>query len=121
MELLATNWYIQSPIDFEHKEYLLYAFLQNVDLSYRSKVVSPYLLHLERLRNEMTGFRQNVILIKRDFDKVRYKWFENPKLEGEQNEMLDMVTEIVDFSLPQIETRIELGNKIYKKYNQILW
>jgi len=121
MELLATNWYIQSPIDFEYKEYVFYAFLQDVDNSYRVHIVSPYLLHLERLKNEMTEFKQNIIHIKSDFDKVRYRWFENPKLEGEQNEFIETITEIVDFSLPQIQTRIELGNKIYKKYNQILW
>ena len=52
--------------------------------------------------------------MKTGFDKVRYKWFENPKLEGENYEMLEVVTDIVDFSLPQIETRIEHGNRIYK-------
>ena len=121
MGLLATNWYIQTPVDFEHKEYLLYAFLIEVDQSYQQRVVSPYLLHLERIKSELTVFKANVEQMKIGFDKVRYKWFDNPKLEGENYEMLEVVTNIVDFSLPQIETRIEHGNRIYKKYNQILW
>ena len=39
--------------------------------------------------------------MKTGFDKVRYKWFDNPKLEGENYEMLEVVTDIVDFS-PQL-------------------
>lgn len=121
MELLAPNWYIQSPVDFEHKEYILYAFLQDVDSSYGKKVVSPYLLHLEKLREEMNVFQKNLADMKIRFNTVRYQWFDNPKLEGEENELVETVSEIIDFSLPQIENRILIGNRIYKKYNQILW
>jgi len=121
MELLEINWYIQPPVDFEHKEYLLYAFLQKVDQSYQKRVVSPYLLHMERVKNDMEKFKENIIGFRNDLNRVRYRWFDNTKLEGENNELVEVVYEIVDYSLPQIESRIELGKKICKKYNQVLW
>ena len=49
MKLIPIDWYIQSPIDFEHKQYVLFAYLQEVDNTYVKKVVSPHLFHLEKL------------------------------------------------------------------------
>ena len=79
IHVIPIDWYLKSPIDFEHKEYLLYAYLQKVDSSYQSKKVSPYLLHMEKLIAEMQLFLDSLNHIQKEFDKNRYVFFENVK------------------------------------------
>jgi hypothetical protein len=120
-ELLSLTWFIESPIDFEHKQYLLFAYLQKVESNFLLKKLSPHLLHLEKLSDELLGFESSFELIRKDFDKNRYIYFDNHKLEGENNEIILEVREIVNFSLPQIEPRIKMGYKILEKNKQILY
>ncbi len=35
--ILTIDWYIKPPIDFEHKQYVLFAYLQKVDKSFMEK------------------------------------------------------------------------------------
>jgi len=119
---MPLDWYQSPPIDFEHKQYMLYAYLQSVDKTFLNRRVSPHLLHLERLQEEMDYFMTKYILMKKVFDRNRYLYFDNPKLEGELNLEVEDIVEIVDFSLPQIESRIKQGYVIFEKYpKQILY
>ena len=122
MKLIDLDWYSQSPIDFEHKQYLLHAYLQSVDQSYLDKKVSPHLLHLERLKEEMDYFISKWIILQKTFDKNRYVYFDNPKLEGEDNIELTRIVEIVDYANPQIFAKIKQGYVLFERYpNQILY
>jgi hypothetical protein len=122
MKLIDLDWYSQSPIDFEHKQYLLHAYLQSVDQSYLDKKVSPHLLHLERLKEEMDYFISKWIILQKIFDKNRYVYFDNPKLEGEENIELAKIVEIVDYANPQIFAKIKQGYLLFERYpNQILY
>ena len=122
MKLIDLDWYSKPPIDFEHKQYLLYAYLTTVDKSYLTKKVSPHLLHLERLKDEMDYFISKWIIMQKVFDKNRYVYFDNPKLEGEDSIELAKVVEIVDYATPQVDARIRSGYLLFEKYpKQILW
>ena len=119
---LPIDWYIKDPIDFEHKSYMILGYLQSVDHSFIiEKKVSPYLLHLERLLEELDMFEVTYYKMIEGFDKNRYKYFDNPKLEGENNSLVLEVKEIVGFSAPLIETRIDYGYKVLDKYKQVLY
>jgi hypothetical protein len=120
-ELLSPTWFIESPVDFEHKQYLLFAYLQKVESSFLNKKLSPHLLHLERLSDELISFDSSFKLIKKDFEKNRYTYFDNIKLEGENNQIILEIKEIVGFSILQLEPRIKMGYKILEKNNQILY
>lgn len=119
--LLSLTWYIDSPIDSEYKEYLLFSYLQKVDSDFYKKILSPHLLHLEKLIDELISFESSFQKVKNTFDKNRYVYFENVKLEGENNEILYEIKDLISFSIPQIEPRISLGYKILKKHNQVLY
>ena len=121
MELISLDWYIQDPIDFEYKQYILFAYLQEVDQTFLNKIVSPHLLHLEKLEKELTLFKESYMSMRDSFDKQRYKWFDNPKLVGESNDLVTDIVDIVDFSIPQIKTRIDHGYMIFDRYKQILY
>jgi len=119
--LLSLTWYVESPIDFEHKQYVLWAYLQKVDVSFLKKELSPHLLYMERLIDELHFFNSAFTMIKSDFDKHRYVFFENVKLEGEDNKFIYEIRDIVDFAIPQVESRIKTGYKIFERNKQILY
>lgn len=122
MKLIDLDWYSQSPIDFEHKQYLLYAYMSKVDQNYLEQKVSPHLLHLERMKEEMDYFISKWIVMQKVFDKNRYAWFDNPKLEGEENLELAKIVEIVDYANPVVDAKIRQGYLLFEKYpNQILY
>ena len=120
-ELLPITWYTQEPLDSEYKEYLLLAYLQKVESSFQERILSPHLLHMERMIDEMVMFEACFREIKNTFDKNRYVYFENIKLEGENNSLINEIKELVKFSIPQVQTRIDYGYKILKKNRQILF
>ena len=45
--LLPLNWFSLDPIDFEHKQYKLFSYLQKCDSSFYEFKFSPYLLRYE--------------------------------------------------------------------------
>jgi len=120
-ELLSLTWFMESPVDFEHKQYILFAYLQKVESSFLDKKLSPHLLHLEKLTDELIGFKSSFNLIKENFNKNRYVYFDNIKLEGEDDKLITEICDIVDFSLPQLQPRIKMGYKILEKNRQILF
>jgi hypothetical protein len=119
--LLPITWYTESPIDFEHKQYMLFNYLQKVDSNFQNKILSPHLLHLEKMVDELFYFENIFDMIIGDFNKNRYQYFDNPKLEGEDNKLIYEIREIVEFAIPQIEPRIKFGYSVLKRNNQILF
>ena len=119
--LLPLTWYVETPIDFEYKQYILYAYLQRVDFDFFNKSLSPHLLHMEKLMDELFYVSASFKMIKNDFDKNRYVYFQNVKLEGEDNKLIYEIRDIVEFSIPQIESRIKSGYKILERNKQILF
>lgn len=119
---LPLTWYMESPIDFEHKQYVLLAYLQKVDTLFLLKNLSPHLLHMEKMINELKNYEISYEKMRDDFNKNRYIYFnDNPKLVGENNELIIEIEEIVKFSIPQVKTRIDFGYKIFEKNKQILY
>lgn len=122
MEILPLNWYVESPIDFEYKQYILFAYLQNVEVSFLNRVLSPHLLHMEKMVIELNNFNDSFEMIRKDFEKHRYIYMDiNKKLEGEFDETIIQIKDIVEFSIPQFESRIKMGYRVFEKYKQILF
>ncbi len=122
VEILPLTWYMESPIDFEHKQYKLFAYLQNVDNSFFLRNLSPYLLHTEKMIKELINYKESYELMKKNFNKHRYIYLnENSKLIGEENHLIFEIEEIVSFSIPQLKSRVDFGYKVLEKNSQILF
>lgn len=120
--LISITWYFEPPIDFEFKQYVLLSYLQIVDQSFIEKRLSPHYLYLEKILEELYFFNTSFKEMEKNFNKNRYIYFnDNPKLEGENNDLLFEIKNIVDFSIPQINSRVDLGKIILKKNKQILY
>jgi hypothetical protein len=123
--LLEIDWYFTTPIDFEHKQYKLFSYLKECDESFYSHIFSPYLLHTEKLVVEMGFTLENI----RNFEKSTTKKSVFASLEGlyikdipvPKMEELEAIEEIINFSLPLLNQRIDLGNKLIKRYPGLLY
>ena len=124
MELLTLSWFIDPPIDFEHKQYVLFGYLQKVDHSFAEKKLSPYLLHTERVVTEMRSSwkkleEAELLLAKRNMLFINGALlFQNatPKIEE-----IETVKEILDFSIPLLVQRVHLGRTLHKKTRSLLF
>lgn len=123
MDTLPINWYFDTPIDFEYKQYILLGYLQQVEMCFIAKNLSPHLLHMEKMVSELNNFKISYENYKQDFDKHRYIYLfdDNSKILGEDDDLILELKEIVNFSIPQIHSRIDFGYKVFNKNKQILY
>jgi hypothetical protein len=123
--MLSIDWYCQTPLDFEHKNYLLLQYLKIVDDSFSVKVLSPYLLHTERLVKELKEFAHKSQLLenhlRRDIESIDLLNWKIIRKEIQKNDEIKVVFEVVDYSTPLLESKIRLGYKLLDKYPQVLF
>lgn len=122
--MLKIDWYLEMPIDFEYKNYILLDYLQSLDQSYGLRQLSPYLLWTEKLVNELNDFK----IKKKQFEKMFERdtlVFGNTikivKTSPLNTDSIKSVLEIVDYSSPILESKVKLGYKLLDKYPQILF
>ena len=123
--LLQPDWYIESPIDFEHKQYLLFAYLQEVDNHFYKKDFSPYLLYTEQLVQNM---ETSIVTFKHFEDQTAKKQLEITnsniiikEVRINRPEEINTIFSILDFSIPLLHQRIELGRQLHKQTKSILY
>lgn len=114
-------WYFEEPLDFEIKQYKLLSYLRLVEDSFLLKKLSPHLLHLEKMKKELLNFKENYNSFNKDLLRNKYIFFESNNLDGIDNKELIIVYDVIDFSLPQIESKIKMGYHILENNKQILW
>lgn len=123
--MLQLDWYCQTPLDFEHKNYLLLQYLKSIDDSYSSHILSPYLLWTEKLVNELKDFTSKSLRLESSlkgdivsFDLIKMQIV---RKKIEKNDEIKIIFEVVEYSTPLLESKIKLGYKLLDKYPQILF
>jgi hypothetical protein len=100
------------------------AYLHRLDESFGLHKLSPYLLWTEKLVDEIKVFGSNYRYMQANLKRsiVGFSWESGIKYEEQEkiNE-LEEVMEIVQYSLPQLESRVQLGYKLNNKYPQFLY
>lgn len=121
--MLSITFYIDPPFDFEYKNYLLLHYLSEMDESYANLKLSPYLLHTEKLVDELIGFNSTLIGFKSSLKKdiIGFKWNSIIYSETEIIKEVEDINELVEYSVPLLDSRIKLGYKLFKKYPQLLY
>jgi hypothetical protein len=123
--MLQLDWFYQSPLDFEHKNYLLLQYLKSLDDSYSEHRLSPYLLWTERLVKELKDFKLKSTyfesIIRKDIISIDLVKMQIVRKEIEKNDEIKVVFEIVEYSTPLLESKVKLGYKLLDKYPQILF
>lgn len=121
MELLNLTWYYEHPFDYELKQYVLLSYLRNVEDSFLQKMLSPHLLHLEKLNKELSNFKHNYKHLIDKLEMKKYNYFKSEPVCGLQESTILEINNIVEFSIPQISSKIDMGYKIYKNNIQLLY
>jgi len=123
--MLQLDWFYQTPLDFEHKNYLLLQYLKSVDDSFSEHHLSPYLLWTEKLVSELKLFMTNSKKLENSlqqkmisFDLVKMQII---KKEVEKPQEVQIIFEVVEYSTPLLESKVKLGYKLLNKYPQILF
>lgn len=118
MASLTKNWLTENHIDFEYKKYVVLGYLQDVAQSYRSNELYPFLGDvIEHYRN-LKQVKENAGQIKKgmckDLKAIDWQKMELLYKSGtEENEIMQELEQIIDFSLPLFFEKIMDGKKIY--------
>ena len=123
--LLDLSWYYKNPIDFEYKQWILFAYLKKVDDAFYNKIFSPWLLHTEKLTEDMRvslqyleGFKKGLVKKSILFSFEGISLIENNPVSSKE---IEVVEEVVRFSIPLLDQRIDLGRKLHSQYPTILY
>ena len=122
--MLQFDFYYQPPIDFEHKNYVLLSYLKEIYEAYSYHKLSPYLLYTEKLVQDMKFFQDN------EWRFTNSLW--TPivsfnlqtgirRREVQKGEEMKEIIEIVHYSIPLLESKVNLGWKLLERYPQVLF
>lgn len=116
--MLLSGWFTEKRIDFEYQSYLLLAYLKKVSDSFNQNKLFPYFpelmehrKNLHQLKNEKMNLSANFPKELKKINLEKQKLVYKPLLRDD--EMMETINSIVEFSLPKIERYIDEGNSIY--------
>lgn len=119
MKTLRHDWFYSDLIDIEYKKYVLLGYLKDVqnhfnqtrlypqlaDLVFHYRNLLSYTHHKQKLQN---GFPQTIS----DIDLKNFKIAYQSAVSND--ELMQTIEDIVNYSLPQIQKRLEEGKEIYE-------
>jgi len=125
MNLLEINWWVKSPIDFEHKKWLFLAYLRDLDEALYKREFSPWLLHSEKLLDDMIMSKEKIISSKELYSKPKFV-FEEGLIKydpGEPKTMNELYVylEILDYSTPLLKDKVLFGRDLWGSNKKILY
>ncbi len=123
--MLKIDWYLEHPLDFEYKNYVLLDYVQSIDRSFQLRKLSPYLLWTEKLLSEMNSFEQRRLAFLKSVEKSMISFDEGSmrlvKKTIAEPESMKVISDIIEYSAPLLESKIRLGYKLLGKYPQLLF
>lgn len=119
MQTLSKYWLTEHLIDFEYKQYILLAYLHDVDKHFKAQKLYPALSDLvehyrslKSYKDNSQGFLSNIKGLPTSLD------LENFKIEYEKaiddDEIMQAIADIIDFSIPKFEAYLNKGKEIYE-------
>ena len=123
--MLKIDWYIEQPLDFEYKNYILLDYLQSVDKSFGIHQLSPYLLWTEKLILELDTFEQRRKQFLESTKQTKLLFSDGTirliKKTVDEPESVQVIKEIIQYSRPILDSKVKIGYTLLGKYPQILW
>jgi len=125
MKSLGINWFIEGRIDFEHKKYILLAYLQEINRHFDKSRLYPNLTDLIFHYNNLLSFKENKTSLQQAFPqrltqadiaavKLTYK-----KIVEDDN-LLNEIEQIIAYAMSQMDPAIKTGKEIYDFVEQHL-
>lgn len=118
MKQLSETWFAEGYIDFELKKYTLLAYLQQVNACFNENKLYPQLSDLIFHYQNLVAFRENKRFLQEQFPK-KFSGLQLEKLQLlyeqmiEDDEIMQELEDIIQFSTTQMKTTIGSGAEIY--------
>src|ERR1051326_5522936 len=116
MTELSKNWLTEKHIDFEYKKYLLLAYLQDVKKNFDATKLYPWLAEIIHHYKEALSVKENKQNLQKNFPQ-KLSGINSTGLTFENllsdDELIREIEQIVEFAIPQFESRVEEGKSIY--------
>jgi hypothetical protein len=119
MKTLSETWFADGYIDFELKKYTLLAYLQEVNKYFGENKLYPQLGDVIFHYNNLVAFRENKKYLQEQFPK-KLTMIQMEKLQMlyeqmiEDDELMQELEEIINFSAGKIKSTITNGTEIYE-------
>ena len=118
MEQLKDDWLTEGLIDFEFKKYLLLSYLQGIRLNFKSNKLYPYLSDLIFHYRNLIRVKENKKILQNQFpQKITKADFRKLKLTYkkivEDDDLMQELEQIVNFSLSELRPVMREGKEIY--------
>ena len=119
MKTLSETWFAEGYIDFELKKYTLLAYLQQVNLYFNESKLYPQLSDVIFHYNNLHALKENKKFLQEQFPKkLTGVQIEKLQLLYEQiiedDELMQELEEIINFSADKLKTAISSGTEIYE-------
>ena len=119
MKRLSETWFAEGYIDFELKKYTLLAYLQEINKCFYENKLYPQLADLVFHYNNIVAFRENKKYLQEHFPKkLTGVQIEKLQVLYEQmiadNELMQQLEEIINYSADEMKTTISNGAEIYE-------
>jgi len=118
MKTLNKNWITEKLIDFEYKQYILLAYLSEVEKAFEKKQLYPYFAELIEHYKNAKLIKEQQSALAESFPK-KLLGFNKETLQPEfeqlinDNSLMQEILQIVEFSIPKFEYYLNEGKKIY--------
>ena len=119
MKTLSETWFADGYIDFELKKYTLLAYLQEVNTYFTENKLYPQLADVIFHYNNLVAFRENKKYLQEQFPK-KLTGIQMEKLQLlyqqmiEDDELMQELEDIINYSTGKIRTAISNGTEIYE-------
>ena len=119
MKTLSETWFADGYIDFELKKYVLLAYLQEVTKFFNENKLYPKLGDIIFHYNNLVAFRENKKYLQEQFPK-KLTGIQMEKLQVlyeqiiEDDELMQELEDIIQYSTDQMKTAISSGSQIYE-------
>jgi len=119
MKSLSETWFAEGYIDFELKKYTLLAYLQEVNKYFNENKLYPQLADIIFHYNNIAAFRENKKFLQEHFPK-KLTGIQMEKLQMlyqqmiEDDELMQELEEIINYSADKIKSTIHSGTAIYE-------
>jgi len=119
MKTLSETWFADGYIDFELKKYTLLAYLQEINKYFNQNKLYPQLSDVIFHFNNLINFRENKKYLQEQFPK-KLTGIQMEKLQMlyekmiEDDELMQELEEIINFSAANMKRTITSGTEIYE-------
>lgn len=118
MKSLSKDWFVVGAIDFEHKKYVLLAYLQEINRHFDKSHLYPNLADLMFHYQNLLNFKDNKTVLQQTFpQRISKADFEAVKLTYKKmvqdDYTMQEIERIITYALKKMDPALQTGQEIY--------